>query len=203
MLEDRELGAVVEQIAHQPQSARKRLAQAVIEHEGPRGTCPRDSPSDTSLCGGFARRTRGASLDGCRGFRARSSRALPGTTSSAAASSSGESSSTTSIARPGSSCSSRSRRRFGWRIHVWNLLDNHFHLLVETTQPELSRGMQRLNGLYAMRFNRRYDRRGHLFQNRFESRVTTDERYLETRDRLHLRQLDPSRPPRLAVARTA
>ena len=92
--------------------------------------------------------------------------------------------------------------RFGWRVHVWVLLDNHFHLLVETTQPELSRGMQRLNGLYAMRFNRRYDRRGHLFQNRFESRVTTDERYLENRDRLHLRQLDPSRPARLAVART-
>src|SRR5687767_14487821 len=70
--------------------------------------------------------------------------------------------------------------RFGWKVHVWNLLDNHFHLLVETTQPQLSRGMQRLNGLYAMRFNRRYDRRGHLFQGRFESRVTTDERYLGT-----------------------
>ena len=61
--------------------------------------------------------------------------------------------------------------------------------------------MQRLNGLYAMRFNRRYDRCGHLFQGRFESRVTTDESYLEHRDRLHLRQLDPSRAPRLAVAR--
>ena len=92
--------------------------------------------------------------------------------------------------------------RFGWKIHVWNLLDNHFHLLVETTQPELSRGMQRLNGLHAMRFNRRYDRRGHLFQGRFESRVITDERYLEHRDPLHLRQLDPSRAPRLALARS-
>ena len=40
--------------------------------------------------------------------------------------------------------------------------------------------MQRLNGLYAMRFNRRYDRCGHLFQGRFESRVITDERYLDT-----------------------
>ena len=59
------------------------------------------------------------------------------------------------------------------------LLDNHFHLLVETTQPELSRGMQRLNGLHAMRFNRRYDRSGHLFQGRFETRVITDERYLD------------------------
>ena len=62
-------------------------------------------------------------------------------------------------------------RRFGWKVHAWNLLDNHFHLLVETTQPDLSRGMQRLNGVYAMRFNRRYARTGHLFQGRFESRV--------------------------------
>ena len=69
-------------------------------------------------------------------------------------------------------------RRFGWRIHVWTLLDNHFHVLIETTQPELSRGMQRLNGLYAMRFNRRYARKGHLFQGRFESRVVDSDEYL-------------------------
>ena len=69
-------------------------------------------------------------------------------------------------------------RRFRWKVHAWNLLDNHFHLLVETTQPELSRGMQRLNGVYAMRFNRRYARSGHLFQGRFESRVIEGERHL-------------------------
>ncbi len=45
--------------------------------------------------------------------------------------------------------------RFGWKLHAWTLLDNHFHLLIETTQPQLSRGMQRLNGLHAVRFNRR------------------------------------------------
>ena len=65
-------------------------------------------------------------------------------------------------------------------MHAWNLLDNHFHLLVETTQPELSRGMQRLNGVYAMRFNRRYARSGHLFQGRFESRVIEGEAHLDT-----------------------
>ena len=48
---------------------------------------------------------------------------------------------------------------FGWKVHAWCLLDNHFHVLVETTQPQLSAGMQRLNGLYAIRFNRRYDRK--------------------------------------------
>jgi REP element-mobilizing transposase RayT len=69
-------------------------------------------------------------------------------------------------------------RRHRWRIWAWTLLDNHFHLLVETRQPALSEGMKRLNGLYAMRFNRRYDRVGHLFQNRFQSRIVDDEDYL-------------------------
>ncbi len=71
-------------------------------------------------------------------------------------------------------------RRFGWKLHAWVLLDNHFHLLVETHQPLLSAGMQRLNGLHAARFNRRYDRAGHLFQGRFESRVVDSEEYLGT-----------------------
>ena len=67
--------------------------------------------------------------------------------------------------------------RVRWKVHAWCLLDNHFHLLVETTQPDLSAGMQRLNGVYAMRFNRRYNRAGHLFQGRFESRVIKTEEY--------------------------
>src|ERR671911_71686 len=70
--------------------------------------------------------------------------------------------------------------RFGWKLHAWTLLDNHFHLLVETTQPQLSGGMQRLNGLHAIRFNRRYARTGHLFQGRFETRVVESEEYLQT-----------------------
>ena len=91
-------------------------------------------------------------------------------------------------------------RRFGWKVHAWNLLDNHFHLLVETTQPDLSRGMQRLNGVYAMRFNRRYARSGHLFQGRFESRVVESEASRHRR-RVHLREQHARRAPRLAVAR--
>ena len=91
-------------------------------------------------------------------------------------------------------------RRFGWKVHVWILLDNHFHLLVETTQPELSAGMQRLNGLYAIRFNRRYDRSGHLFQGRFTSRVLDGDGAPRAGRRVHLRQLHSCRPPRLALA---
>ena len=171
VLEDRELGAVVEQLAHRRSLPESERARAVTS----RGTCPRDCPWTIALRGRFRRRAaRLASTDAARS-RARDLPSPPGTTSSAAASSSGRSSWTTSTARPGSSCSLDVERRFGWKIHVWILLDNHFHLLVETTQPELSRGMQRLNGLHAMRFNRRYDRVGHLFQGRFESRVIEDD----------------------------
>jgi REP element-mobilizing transposase RayT len=57
--------------------------------------------------------------------------------------------------------------RYGWRCHAYCLMGNHFHLVIECGQPELSDGMERLNGLYAAAFNHRYRRAGHLFQRRF------------------------------------
>jgi hypothetical protein len=65
-------------------------------------------------------------------------------------------------------------------------MPNHFHLVVGTTQPELSAGLQRLNGLHAIRFNRRYDRVGHLFQGRFEARVLEEDDHSRTRSRTSL-----------------
>jgi REP-associated tyrosine transposase len=53
------------------------------------------------------------------------------------------------------------------------------HLIVETTQRDLSIGMQKLNGRYAQRFNQRYDRVGHVFQNRFSSYVIESEEHFE------------------------
>ena len=50
-------------------------------------------------------------------------------------------------------------------------MPNHFHLVVSTARTELSAGMHRLNCLYAMGFNKRYKRSGHLFQNRFDARI--------------------------------
>ena len=47
------------------------------------------------------------------------------------------------------------------------LMSNHYHLVIETGDGELSRAMQALNGRYANRFNRRYERDAHLFKNRF------------------------------------
>jgi putative transposase len=54
--------------------------------------------------------------------------------------------------------------RFAWRILAWCLMDNHFHLVVETPKANLARGTRQLNGRYAQRFNRRHRRVGHLFQ---------------------------------------
>jgi REP element-mobilizing transposase RayT len=66
-------------------------------------------------------------------------------------------------------------RRFGWLCYVFCLMDNHFHLVVETERLWLSGGMHRLSFFHAQRFNRRYERVGHLFQNRFKARVVEDD----------------------------
>jgi putative transposase len=59
--------------------------------------------------------------------------------------------------------------RFRWRCHAYCLMDNHIHLLIDTSQPNLSRGMRQLNGVYTQRFNRRHRTVGHLFQGRFKA----------------------------------
>ena len=61
-------------------------------------------------------------------------------------------------------------RRQGWWCLAYCLMDNHFHVLVETPEPNLGAGMRRLNGAYAQAFNERYARSGHLFENRFNDR---------------------------------
>lgn len=57
----------------------------------------------------------------------------------------------------------------GWRIHAWVLMDNHFHLLVETPEANLSSGMKLLLGSFSQGWNRRRLRRGHVFQGRYKS----------------------------------
>jgi putative transposase len=65
--------------------------------------------------------------------------------------------------------------RFHWKLWTYCLMTNHFHLAVEAALDDLSRGMHRLNGVYAQRFNRRHKRTGHLFQGRFGLRAIEDE----------------------------
>jgi putative transposase len=68
--------------------------------------------------------------------------------------------------------------RFSWKAHAFCLMPNHYHLVVAAPLEQLSAGMHRLNCLYAMRFNKRYDRPGHLFQNRFDARLIEGDRQL-------------------------
>ena len=59
--------------------------------------------------------------------------------------------------------------RFRLRLHGYVLMSNHYHLIVETPDANLSRAMQWLNVSYSTWFNRRHRRSGHLFQGRFKS----------------------------------
>lgn len=68
--------------------------------------------------------------------------------------------------------------RFGWLCHAYCLMDNHYHLLIETPDSNLSQGMRLINGVYTQRFNRRYARAGHLFQGRFKAILVERDSYL-------------------------
>lgn len=63
---------------------------------------------------------------------------------------------------------------------AWSLMDNHVHLLVRMRLEELSELMRALGSAYASFFNRRHDRVGHLFQDRFRSEPVESEAYLLT-----------------------
>ena len=57
----------------------------------------------------------------------------------------------------------------GWQVHAYVLMPNHFHLVVETPQPNLVAGMKWLLGTYTSRFNRRHKLFGHLFSGRYKA----------------------------------
>jgi putative transposase len=64
--------------------------------------------------------------------------------------------------------------RSGWILHAYVLMDNHFHLALETPEPNLSEGMRWLQSVFATRFNRFRKENGHIFQGRFKSVVVED-----------------------------
>ena len=66
---------------------------------------------------------------------------------------------------------------FAWHVLAYCLLPNHHHLLVQTDEPNLGAGMRRLHGLHAARLNERHGRSGHLWRDRFHSRVVDSDRY--------------------------
>lgn len=69
-------------------------------------------------------------------------------------------------------------RRYGWVITAWVLMSNHYHLVIETPDSTLSRGMQWLNSKYAQWFNKTHKRVGHLFQGRFKAVLVDRDTYL-------------------------
>lgn len=77
--------------------------------------------------------------------------------------------------------------RYGAVIHVWCLMSNHYHLLVETPSGNLSQIMQHINGAYTTYFNTKRKRSGHLFQGRYKGiLVEADEYALELSRYIHL-----------------
>ncbi|WP_239424263.1 transposase, partial [Vibrio galatheae] len=54
--------------------------------------------------------------------------------------------------------------QFNWVLHSYCLMTNHYHLLVDTPDGNLSKGMRQLNGVYTQRFNCKHQRVGHLYR---------------------------------------
>jgi REP element-mobilizing transposase RayT len=68
--------------------------------------------------------------------------------------------------------------RYQWLCHAYCLMDNHYHLVLETPDGNLSLGMRQLNGVYTQAYNRRHRRVGHLFQGRFKAILVDKESHL-------------------------
>jgi len=88
--------------------------------------------------------------------------------------------------------------RFNWCCHAYCLMGNHYHLLIETPDANLSKGMRQLNGVYTQRFNRAHRRVGHVFQGRFKAILIQKENHL-----LEVARYVVLNPVRAQMVRTA
>ena len=64
---------------------------------------------------------------------------------------------------------------YGWRIHAYAVMRNHYHVALRTPQPNITEGMHWLQTTFATRFNRLHGERGHLFQGRYQSLLVEDD----------------------------
>ena len=69
-------------------------------------------------------------------------------------------------------------KRFNWRCHAYCLMSNHYHIVVETPEGNLSQGMRQLNGVYTQNFNRSHNKAGHVFQGRYKAILVEKDSYL-------------------------
>lgn len=68
--------------------------------------------------------------------------------------------------------------RYQWLCHAYCMMNNHYHLLIETPKANISRGMRHLNGVYTQYFNYRHSRYGHLLQGRFKAILVQKDTHL-------------------------
>ena len=68
--------------------------------------------------------------------------------------------------------------KYNWLCHAFCLLDNHYHAVIETPDPNLSLGMRQLNGVYTQAFNRAHQRVGHAFQGRYKAILVEKDSHL-------------------------
>ncbi|HVN79871.1 MAG TPA: transposase, partial [Terriglobia bacterium] len=84
--------------------------------------------------------------------------------------------------------------RYRVRLYAYVLMNNHYHLLLEPSEGNLSRALQWLNASYSQWFNRRHRRSGHLLEGRFQSRLVEAERWgLELSRYVHLNPIRTGR----------
>ena len=88
--------------------------------------------------------------------------------------------------------------QYNWVIHAYCLMTNHYHLIIETPDANLSKGMRHLNGVYTQKFNRKYRRVGHLYQGRYKAILVEKDNYLLELSRYVV--LNPVRAKMVGVA---
>ncbi len=89
-------------------------------------------------------------------------------------------------------------KRFNWGVHAYCQMGNHYHLLTETPDSNLSKGMRQLNGVYTQRFNRTHNRVGHVFQGRYKAILVQKDAYL-----IEVSRYIVLNPVRASMVRTA
>ncbi|WP_129598286.1 transposase [Anaerophilus nitritogenes] len=72
------------------------------------------------------------------------------------------------------------QQKFQFKVYAYCLMDNHGHMIIDCNGADISKIMHSINFCYAQYFNRKYNRHGHLFQDRFKSKIIKDEKYLIT-----------------------
>ncbi|MDR3586946.1 MAG: transposase [Desulfosporosinus sp.] len=70
------------------------------------------------------------------------------------------------------------KERYDFKLYAYCIMDNHVHLLIETGETPLSRIMQGIQQSFTQQYNKKYNRTGHVFQQRYKAQLCDKERYL-------------------------